>query len=132
MDAQEPVYLDYAATSPADPRVAAAMGECLTREGVFGNPSSIHQHGRLARARVEQARTQAAALINAPPQQLVWTSGATESNNLAILGSARAAATRGRPGDLDEETRHRLYARALYLTVPRAEEVLVATPCGSP
>jgi cysteine desulfurase len=87
-----PVYLDYAASTPADPRVAAAMAECLTREGVFGNPSSMHQHGRLARERVEQARAQAAALINAPPQQLVWTSGATESNNLAILGSARAAA----------------------------------------
>ena len=91
-----PVYLDYAATSPADPRVAAAMSECLTRDGVFGNPSSMHQHGRLARERVEHARAQAAALINAPPQQLVWTSGATESNNLAILGTARAAARRGR------------------------------------
>jgi cysteine desulfurase len=96
MSAQMPVYLDYAATSPADARVAAAMGECLTREGVFGNPSSMHPHGRLARERVERARVQAAALIHAEPQQLVWTSGATESNNLAILGSARAAAKRGR------------------------------------
>jgi cysteine desulfurase len=91
-----PVYLDYAATSPADARVAAAMSECLTREGVFGNPSSMHPHGRLARERVERARAQAAALIHAEPQQLVWTSGATESNNLAILGTARAGAKRGR------------------------------------
>jgi cysteine desulfurase len=91
-----PVYLDYAATSPADARVAAAMSECLTREGVFGNPSSMHPHGRLARERVERARAQSAALIHAEPQQLVWTSGATESNNLAILGTARAAARRGR------------------------------------
>jgi cysteine desulfurase len=91
-----PVYLDYAATSPADARVAAAMSECLTREGVFGNPSSMHPHGRLARERVERARLQAAALIHAEPQQLVWTSGATESNNLAILGTARAAGKRGR------------------------------------
>jgi cysteine desulfurase len=91
-----PVYLDYAATSPADARVAAAMSECLTREGVFGNPSSMHPHGRLARERVERARAQAAALIHAEPQQLVWTSGATESNNLAILGTARAASRRGR------------------------------------
>jgi cysteine desulfurase len=91
-----PVYLDYAATSPADARVAAAMSECLTREGVFGNPSSMHPHGRLARERVERARVQAAALIHAEPQQLVWTSGATESNNLAILGTARAASRRGR------------------------------------
>jgi cysteine desulfurase len=91
-----PVYLDYAATSPVDALVAAAMSECLTREGVFGNPSSMHPHGRLARERVERARVQAAALIHAEPQQLVWTSGATESNNLAILGTARAAAKRGR------------------------------------
>lgn len=91
-----PVYLDYAATSPVDERVAAAMSECLTRDGVFGNPSSMHPHGRLARARVEHARAQVAALIHAEPQQLVWTSGATESNNLAILGTARAAGKRGR------------------------------------
>jgi cysteine desulfurase len=96
MSGESPVYLDYAATSPADPRVAAAMSECLTRDGVFGNPSSMHPHGRLARARVERARAQAAALIHAEAQQLVWTSGATESNNLAILGTARAAARRGR------------------------------------
>ncbi|HXL96777.1 MAG TPA: aminotransferase class V-fold PLP-dependent enzyme [Steroidobacteraceae bacterium] len=96
MSGEAPVYLDYAATSPADPRVAAAMSECLTRDGVFGNPSSMHQQGRLARARVERARAQAAALIHAEPQQLVWTSGATESNNLAILGTVRAAAKRGR------------------------------------
>src|SRR6202041_611999 len=107
-----PVYLDYAATSPADPRVAAAMSECLTRDGVFGNPSSMHQHGRLARERVEQARAQAAALIHAPPQQLVWTSGATESNNLAILGTARASARRGR-----------------HLITARTEHKSVLDPC---
>jgi cysteine desulfurase len=92
----EPVYLDYAATAPVDPRVAAAMNECLTREGVFGNPASQHHYGRLARARVERARSQVAALIGAPAPQIIWTSGATESNNLAILGSARAEAGRGR------------------------------------
>src|SRR5580658_75190 len=94
--AEAPVYLDYAATSPVDPRVAAAMHECLTRDGVFGNPASMHHYGHVARARVEQARSQAAALIHSPPQQLIWTSGATESNNLAILGTARAMAKRGR------------------------------------
>ena len=96
MSGELPIYLDYAATSPVDVRVAAAMSECLTRDGVFGNPSSLHPHGRLARERVERARAQVAALIHAEPQQLVWTSGATESNNLAILGTARAAAKRGR------------------------------------
>jgi cysteine desulfurase len=91
-----PIYLDYAATSPVDARVAEAMQACLTRDGVFGNPASLHAFGQLARARVEQARCQVAALIRAPAPQLIWTSGATESNNLAILGTARAMAKRGR------------------------------------
>jgi cysteine desulfurase len=92
----EPVYLDYAATTPVDARVAAVMNECLTQTGVFGNPASQHYYGRLARARVERARAQVAALIGAPAPQIVWTSGATESDNLAILGTARAATKRGR------------------------------------
>jgi cysteine desulfurase len=112
MSRAAPVYLDYAATSPADPQVAAAMSECLTRDGVFGNPSSMHLHGRLARERVERARAQAAALIHVEPQQLVWTSGATESNNLAILGSARASAKRGR-----------------HLITARTEHKSVLDPC---
>jgi len=112
MSSGAPVYLDYAATSPADPRVAAAMSECLTRDGVFGNPSSMHQHGRLARECVERARAQAAALIHVQPRQLVWTSGATESNNLAILGTARATAKRGR-----------------HLVTARTEHKSVLDPC---
>jgi cysteine desulfurase len=91
-----PIYLDYAATTPVDPRVAAAMLECLTRDGIFGNPASMHHFGRQARDRVEQARAQVATLIHAPVTQLIWTSGATESNNLAILGTARAMSKRGR------------------------------------
>jgi cysteine desulfurase len=90
------IYLDYAATSPVDPQVAEAMIGCLTSEGVYGNPASLHRFGQIARARVEQARAQVGALIHAPAQQLVWTSGATESINLAILGTARAMAKRGR------------------------------------
>jgi cysteine desulfurase len=96
MSSDAPVYLDYAATSPVDPRVAAAMHQCLTRDGVFGNPASMHVYGSAARARVEQARAQVAGLIHAPASQLIWTSGATESNNLAVLGTARAMAKRGR------------------------------------
>jgi len=96
MHSLAPIYLDYAATSPVDPRVAAAMHECLTRDGVFGNPASMHHYGHQARARVEQARAQVAALIRAPAPQMIWTSGATESNNLAILGTARAMVKRGR------------------------------------
>jgi len=87
-----PVYLDYAATTPVDPRVAAAMAECLTPDGVFGNASSAtHAYGREARVRVEAARVQVAALLGAAPGQIVFTSGATESNNLALFGVLRAA-----------------------------------------
>jgi cysteine desulfurase len=90
-----PIYLDYAATTPVDPDVANAMNECL--DGVFGNASSTtHVFGRDAAARVELARAQVAALIGAQPQEIIFTSGATESNNLAILGAARANAFRGR------------------------------------
>lgn len=95
MKSSRPIYLDYAATTPVDSRVAEAMSGCLTLEGAFGNPASQHAYGREARARVEEARSQVARLVGASPQDLVWTSGATESNNLAILGTARAAAGMG-------------------------------------
>ena len=91
-----PVYLDYAATTPIDPEVARAMSECLTLAGDFGNPSSAHRFGQVAAARVARARAQVAALIGADEEEIVFTSGATESNNLAILGRAAAADGRGR------------------------------------
>ncbi|WP_241301183.1 aminotransferase class V-fold PLP-dependent enzyme [Burkholderia stabilis] len=85
-------YLDYAATTPADPRVIEAMTACLGFDGIFGNPaSSSHVAGRLAREQVERARTQVAALIGAEADEIVWTSGATESNNLALKGYAETA-----------------------------------------
>ena len=94
---ERPVYLDYAATSPVDPVVAAAMFACLSEGGEFGNPSSVtHVFGQRAAARVEEARGQVAALIGADPDEITFTSGATESNNLAILGVARANSDRGR------------------------------------
>ena len=84
-----PIYLDYSATTPVDPRVAAAMMECLTHEGNFGNPASrSHAFGWQAEEAVENARAQVAALVNANPKEIIWTSGATESNNLAIKGAA--------------------------------------------
>lgn len=80
-------YFDYAATTPADPRVIAAMLGCLGADGAFGNPASnTHAAGRQARALVEQARAQVAGLIGAEADEIVWTSGATESNNLALKG----------------------------------------------
>jgi cysteine desulfurase len=96
-NSERPVYLDYAATTPVDPVVAAAMFACLSEGGEFGNPSSVtHVFGQRAAARVEEARGQVAALIGADPDEITFTSGATESNNLAILGVARANSDRGR------------------------------------
>jgi len=82
------VYLDYAATTPADPAVAEEMMRYLTLDGAFGNPASrTHGYGWQAEAAVETARRQVATLINADPREIVWTSGATESDNLAIKGA---------------------------------------------
>jgi cysteine desulfurase len=93
----DPIYLDYAATTPVDPAVAAAMAACLTIAGDFGNASSAtHVFGHRAAVRIETARAQVAALIGAEPDEIIFTSGATESNNLAILGMARSNADRGR------------------------------------
>ena len=96
MTAVRAVYLDYAATTPVDPAVATEMAACLTESGDFGNASSTHVFGRRAAARVETARAQVAALIGAEPDEITFTSGATESNNLAVLGVSRANADRGR------------------------------------
>src|SRR5690554_3907372 len=93
----EPVYLDYAATMSVDPRVAERMAGCLTLDGIFGNPASrSHIYGWRAEEAVEAARREVADLINADPREIVWTSGATEANNLALKGVAEAAEARGR------------------------------------
>lgn len=109
----EPVYLDNAATTPVDPRVVARMLEWLTGEAGFGNPASPHAFGRRAADAVEAARAEVAALINAQPEEVVWTSGATEANNLAILGAARFyGASRGK-----------------HLVTVRSEHKSVLGPC---
>lgn len=92
-----PIYLDYSATTPVDPRVAEKMIECLTMEGNFGNPASrSHLFGWKAEEAVENARRQVADLINADPREIVWTSGATESDNLAIKGAAHFYQKKGK------------------------------------
>jgi cysteine desulfurase len=91
MGAGSTIYLDHAATTPLDPRVAAAMSACLGDPSLQANPASAHAAGRRAAERVALARAEVAALINAPGESIVFTSGATESVNLAILGAARAA-----------------------------------------
>ena len=97
MTIPDPVYLDYAATTPVDPAVAAVMGRCLAEPDAVGNASSItHVFGRRVAERIERARAEIAALIGAAPEEIIFTSGATESNNLAVLGAARANAHHGR------------------------------------
>lgn len=91
-----PIYFDYAATTPVDPRVAQKMSECLLAEGVFGNPASrSHQFGWEAEEAVEIARRHVADLVNCDSREIVWTSGATESDNLALKGVAHFYKNRG-------------------------------------
>ncbi len=92
-----PIYLDYAATTPVDERVAERMCACLTRTGTFGNPASrSHKFGWDAEKLVEESREYLAQLINADPKEIVWTSGATESDNLAIKGVAHFYQRKGK------------------------------------
>ena len=108
-----PIYLDYAATTPVDPRVAAAMAQCLTMEGEFGNPASAsHEFGDAAGALVETARGQVAAGVGAAPAEVIWTSGATEANNLAIFGVAQYYREQGR-----------------HIVTARTEHKAVLDPC---
>ncbi|MFT4807969.1 MAG: cysteine desulfurase [Glaciecola sp.] len=92
-----PIYLDYSSTTPVDPRVAAKMADCLTSDGIFGNPASrSHKFGWVAEEAVDIARNQIADLVNADPREIVFTSGATESNNLAIKGAANFYGKKGK------------------------------------
>ncbi len=94
---QKPIYFDYLATTPVDPRVVEKMVHCLSIEGNFGNPASrSHFYGWKAEEAVENARQQVADLIKADPREIVWTSGATESDNLAIKGAAHFYAKKGK------------------------------------
>ena len=106
------MYLDHAATTPVDPRVAAAMGQCLGEQAEFGNPASSHEYGHAAAALVERARAQVAASVGAAAQEVIWTSGATEANNLAIFGVAQY---------------YREYGR--HIVTARTEHKAVLDPC---
>ena len=109
---KRPVYLDHAATTPIDPRVAAAMAQCLGMQGEFGNPASSHEFGHAAASLVEQARAQVAASVGAAPHEVIWTSGATEANNLALFGIAHY---------------YREYGR--HIVTARTEHKAVLDPC---
>src|SRR5213079_3424130 len=105
----ERVYLDHAATTPVDPEVAEAMSRVL--HDTHGNPSSIYAEGRAARAAVDRARDEVAAAINAEPAEIVFTSGGTEADNLALRGALKA---RGDERDrASRGDRHRARSRAL-------------------
>ena len=111
--ARMPVYLDHASTTPVDSRVAASMAEILNSETQFGNPASAsHDYGDVAHALVEKARSQVAAAVGAASSELVWTSGATEANNLAIFGAAQYYRERGR-----------------HIVTSRTEHKAVLDPC---
>jgi len=96
LDRSEPdqIYLDYNATTPVDPKVAEEMLPYLTRH--FGNPSSIYNIGRTAKKTLEQARERVAALINAKPEEIIFTGGGTEANNTALIGTANSMKEKGR------------------------------------
>jgi len=94
LNAKRQVYLDYSATTPVDERVGAIMLRCLTE--TFGNPSSVHGYGQQARAAVDRARRNVAALVGARQNEIVFVSGGTEANNLAIRGVAEASPGHGR------------------------------------
>ncbi len=94
---QKPIYFDYLATTPADPRVVEKMMHCLSMEGHFGNPASrSHLYGWKAEEAAEKGRRQVADLVGADPREIVWTSGATESDNLAIKGVAHFYQKKGK------------------------------------
>jgi len=108
-----PVYLDHASTTPVDSRVAASMAEILNSETGFGNPASVsHDYGDIAHALVEQARGQVASAVGAASNEVIWTSGATEANNLAIFGVAQYYRERGR-----------------HIVTSRTEHKAVLDPC---
>ncbi len=110
---KRPVYLDHAASTPVDLRVAAAMAQCLTLDGEFGNPASAsHDYGEAAKRLVESARVQVAECVGASPEEVIWTSGATEANNLAIFGVAEY---------------YRKYGR--HIVTARTEHKAVLDPC---
>jgi len=96
MTIKSTIYLDYASTTPVDPRVASKMMQYLTPDGEFGNPASrSHRYGWKADDAVEEARSHVANLVNCDPREIVWTSGATEADNLAVKGVARFYKSKG-------------------------------------
>jgi cysteine desulfurase len=123
------VYLDYAASAPLDARAARAMAECLADPALQANAASAHAPGRAAALRIEAARAEVAALVGAPPESIVFTSGATESVNLAVLGAARAARD-GRRHVVTSRVEHRSGLEACRQLEREGFEVTWLAPAG--
>ncbi|MES2203742.1 MAG: IscS subfamily cysteine desulfurase [Pseudomonadota bacterium] len=104
---QQPIYLDYAATTPVDTRVVSVMTQCLSMEDVFGNPASAHVYGQQASLKIDIAREQVALLIGAEAREIIWTSGATEANNLAIKGVANFYKNKDKRHIITMKTEHK-------------------------
>jgi cysteine desulfurase len=123
------IYLDYAATTPIAPEVFEAMLPYLRPDGEHGNPASAHLAGFRARAAVEQARAQVAALIGAEANEIIWTSGATEANNLAIKGAIEFHARPGRPAHIvSSRTEHKCVLDACRYLETRGVRVSYLKP----
>ena len=107
------VYLDHSATTPVRPEVAEVMAKYLTQ--YFGNPSSIHSFGRVGKKALEEAREQVARLIGARPEEIVFTSGGTEADNLAIIGTALANRKKGNHVIISSIEHHAVLDSGKYL-----------------
>lgn len=123
-----PIYLDYMATTPVDSRVAAKMQRYLTIDGVFGNPASEHFYGYQAREAIAEARQLAAQLINADEKEIIWTSGATEANNLALKGAAQFYQRKGKHIVTCKTEHKAVLATCKYLEIHHGFEVTYLTP----
>jgi cysteine desulfurase len=127
----KPIYLDYAATTPLDPRVAAVMADCLTQAGCFGNPaSSTHVYGWEAQQAVRKARKHVADLLNCSLAEIIWTSGATESNNLAIKGAFFGQSGKNHLISLPSEHKSVLDSCKFLKDQQRAELTLLKPKCS--
>lgn len=126
-----PIYLDYAATTPADPRVASKMMQFLTLDGTFGNPASrSHRFGWQSEEAVDVARNQIAELVNADSREIVFTSGATESDNLAIKGAAHAHQARGKH-IITSQTEHKAVLDSCQQLEREGFDVTYLTPAAN-
>lgn len=120
----ETIYLDYQASTPVDPRVYRAMSPYFTKE--FGNPhSTTHIYGTRAHKAVEQARAKIAKIINAQPEEIIFTSGATEANNIAILGACRALKHQGKNEIISVSTEHKSVLEPLQVLKKEGFKIII-------